>query len=97
MIKKTTEQNGMVRATFVLPYEDGQTAVSVVGDFNGWNPAVNKMMRRKNGTRSTSVVLEPGNRYRFRYFGADGVWFNDDAADAYEMGEHGSEDCVLVL
>jgi hypothetical protein len=43
------------------------------------------------------VVLEPGNRYRFRYFGADGVWFNDDAADAYEMGEHGSEDCVLVL
>lgn len=97
MIKKTSEQDGKVRATFVLPYEDGQAAVSVVGDFNDWDPAANKLMRRRNGTRSTSVVLEPGNRYRFRYFGADGVWFNDDEADAYEMGEHGSEDCVLVL
>ena len=97
MIKKTNEQDGKVRATFVLPYADGQAAVSVVGDFNGWDPAANKLVRRKNGTRSTSVVLTPGARYRFRYFDADGVWFNDDEADAFELGEHGSEDCVLVL
>ena len=59
MIKKTNEQDGKVRATFVLPYADGQAAVSVVGDFNGWDPAANKLVRRKNGTRSTSVVLSP--------------------------------------
>lgn len=97
MIKKTNEKDGKVRANFVLPYAEGQAAVSVVGDFNGWDPAANKLVRRKNGTCSTSVVLEPGARYRFRYVGADGVWFNDTEADAYEIGTHGSEDCVLVL
>ena len=23
-------------------------------------------------------------------------WFNDEAADAYEVGEHGSENCVVL-
>ena len=69
--------------------------VSVVGDFNGWNPANGKMVKRSNGTASYSVQLEPGKSYRFRYMKSDGSWFNDEAADGYAPNSFGSEDCIL--
>ncbi|MBW7883628.1 MAG: isoamylase early set domain-containing protein [Caldilineaceae bacterium] len=97
MIKRTTDKNDNIKVTFVLPYNEGQEAVSVVGDFNNWDPAANRLIKRNNGTCSASVVLEPGARYRFRYYSADGTWFNDEAADAYEASEHGPENCILQL
>lgn len=96
MIKKATDKNNQVKVTFSLPYTEGQAPVSVVGDFNQWNQSSNKMARRSNGTCSTSVSLEPGQRYRFRYYSEDGQWFNDEAADAYEASEHASENCILL-
>lgn len=95
MIKKANEKN-KVKVTFVLAGEVGQAPVAVVGDFNNWDSAVLKLAKRNNGTYSASTLLEPGQRYRFRYYASDGQWFNDEAADAYELGEHGSENCILL-
>ena len=53
-------------------------------------------MKRNNGTRSASITVDTGKKYRFRYYCADGTWFNDEAADEYEVGEHGSENCVVL-
>ena len=96
MIKKTADKNDKVKVTFSLPYSEGQTPVSVVGDFNEWNQTSHKLTKRNNGTCSVSVVLEPGQRYRFRYYSEDGRWFNDEAADGYEASEHASENCILL-
>jgi 1,4-alpha-glucan branching enzyme len=96
MIKKSADKNGKVKVTFVLPYSEGQPQVAVVGDFNEWNQSSNRLARRSNGTCSASVVLDPGQRYRFRYYSEDGSWFNDEAADAYEASEHSSENCILL-
>lgn len=96
MIKKAADKNDQVKVTFVMPYSEGQAALSVVGDFNDWQPGATKMVKRNNGTCSVSISLDAGKRYLFRYFGEDGVWVNDEAADAYEVSEHGSDNCVLL-
>ncbi len=97
MIKRENAANGKVKVTFVLPYEEGQPVLSVVGDFNDWNPTATKLVKRRNGTASVAVTLDAGQTCRFRYYSADGVWLNDSEADGYEPSEHGSENCLLTL
>ncbi|MCB0022541.1 MAG: isoamylase early set domain-containing protein [Caldilinea sp.] len=97
MIKREDSGKNKVKVTFVMPYEEGQAAISVLGDFNDWDPAKTKLIKRRNSTCSNSVVLEAGQRYRFRYYTADGNWINDPEADGYEASEHGSENCILAL
>lgn len=98
MIKRSKgKSNDKVKVTFVIEHDPEQPTVSVVGDFNGWDPSKNKLVKRRNNTRSAAVELEKGQSYRFRYYAADGSWFNDDDADAYESGEHGSDNCILKL
>jgi hypothetical protein len=83
MIKTTRPgRDGTVRVTFVLPVGDHREAVSVVGDFNGWNPMAHPLRRRANGTRSAAVTVPAGSTLRFRYLAEGGVWFNDDTVPA---------------
>jgi 1,4-alpha-glucan branching enzyme len=98
MLKKDAIKNSdRVKLTFVLPFDPARPKVSVVGDFNGWDPAANRMGKRNNGTLSTSVTLAAGQKLRFRYFTPDGQWFNDESADAYEPGEFGEDNSVVYV
>ena len=74
--------SGTVRVTFVLPAAEPAGAVSVVGDFNGWNPYAHPLRMRSNGVRSAVVTLPAGTTLRFRYLAEGGVWFDDDTAEA---------------
>ena len=77
MIKKTETDDG-VKLTFVVPEEVVDAPVSVVGDFNDWDPFAHPMRRRSNGTRSVGVTLPPGETVEFRYLADGGVWLVDD-------------------
>jgi 1,4-alpha-glucan branching enzyme len=81
---KTTKpgSNGTVRITFALPTDEPAGAVSVVGDFNDWDPYAHPLRRRANGTRSAAVTVPVGATLRFRYLAEGGVWFNDETAPA---------------
>jgi 1,4-alpha-glucan branching enzyme len=97
MLKREMVKNSnQVKVTFIVPNDPNQGRVSVVGDFNNWDPAATPLVKRANNTRSASVSLPPNRRYAFRYYTADGSWFNEEAADAYEPNEHGSENCIIV-
>jgi len=97
MIKKELiKSKNQVKLTFVLPSSEVATKVAVLGDFNGWNPKANPLVKRTNGTLSSSITVPVGERIRFRYYGVDGHWFNDNAADDYEVGEFGTENCVVL-
>jgi 1,4-alpha-glucan branching enzyme len=74
------ERNGTVRVTFALPHDAPGGAVSVVGDFNDWDPFAHPLRRRTNGTRSATVRVKAGRTLHFRYLGEGGVWFDDEAA-----------------
>jgi 1,4-alpha-glucan branching enzyme len=78
---KTAKANGgrEVRVTFILPVDQPAGAVSVVGDFNDWNPFAHPLKRRINGTRSAVVRVPAGSRSHFRYLAEGGLWFDDES------------------
>ena len=79
MIKKTTpRQDGTVRVTFALPADEPDGAVSVVGNFNDWNPFAHPLRRRANRTRSAAVTVPAGSTLHFRYLAEGGRWFDDE-------------------
>jgi 1,4-alpha-glucan branching enzyme len=81
-------KDGSVRVTFTLPINEPAGAVSVVGDFNDWDPFAHPLRKRSNGTRSTVVTVRPGSTVRFRYLAEGGHWFDDEAAHATDS--HGA-------
>jgi 1,4-alpha-glucan branching enzyme len=94
--KQRIKDTDRVKVTFVLPEGHSFGKVAVVGDMNHWDPYTHPFKRRNNQTYSTSLVLDQGNRYSFRYLGTDGKWANDEAADGYEWNEFGEQNSVLI-
>lgn len=84
-----------MKVTFVLPPDQPHGRVSVVGDFNDWDPHSAPLRRRSNRKFSAAVELPAGERFRFRYLGEDGTWFNEEDADGFEPTEYGSWNSIL--
>ncbi len=81
MIKVSkSSRRGTVRVTFTLPAGEPAGAVSVVGEFNDWDPHAHPLRKRSNGMRSTAVDVPSGSTLHFRYLAEGGVWFDDDEA-----------------
>ena len=95
MIKRSA--NG--RVTFALPSTPVGRGVSVVGDFNAWDPQTHPLKRRSNGTHSVVIDLTSAvaNQYRFRYLDTDGRFFDDDDADRIEPNGLGDTHSVLTI
>jgi 1,4-alpha-glucan branching enzyme len=88
MIKTTKPSGaGMVKITFSLPPDEPTGAVSVVGDFNNWDPSAHPLRVRSNQTRSASVTVPEGSRLRFRYLAEGGMWFDDETIPAVGGGD----------
>lgn len=85
-------RKGNVRVTFALPAGEPGGAVSVVGDFNDWDPFAHPLQQRANGIRSASVTVKAGSTLRFRYLAESGVWFDDETARAPD----GQGACITV-
>jgi 1,4-alpha-glucan branching enzyme len=87
MIKTTKPGgDGMVKVTFSLPAGEPAGAVSVVGDFNDWDPSAHPLRARSNQTRSVSVSVPAGSTLRFRYLAEGGMWFDDETVAVVEEG-----------
>jgi 1,4-alpha-glucan branching enzyme len=94
-VKKTSTKSGKVSVTFELPADAVTGQAVIFGDFNGWHNGT-AMKRRKDGSYSATVKLDPG-RYRYRYL-IDGVhWENDWNADEYVPNDYGSDDSVVEV
>jgi 1,4-alpha-glucan branching enzyme len=85
-----------IKVSFVLPTDRIDGKVSVVGDFNDWNPSIHPLRKRANGTRSVSVSLPAGSRYLYRYVTDDGSWHDDDSAGEFEPNGFGGANAVLT-
>jgi 1,4-alpha-glucan branching enzyme len=93
MLKIASDRTGGVRLTFVLRPDAPRGRVSVVGDFNGWQPGIHELRPRSNGMRSVAVTVPAGTRVRFRYLGENGHWCNE--TEHPEVDQIG-EDSVIV-
>ena len=105
MIKKSFSKTGKsCRVTFKVTAEGLEQAnvaeaeeICLLGDFNEWDPAANPLKKRKNGDFSTTVSLEAGKPYDFRYLVDQKVWINDEEADEVGANGFGSQNAVIKL
>ena len=91
---KTPKRQKKKRITFKLNAPEAQS-VSLVGDFNSWNPDSHPLKKNSNGSWKTSVSLSPG-RYEYRFL-VDGQWHNDPECAVHTTNPFGSENCVITL
>jgi 1,4-alpha-glucan branching enzyme len=85
-----------VKVTFLVPLNEIDDQVAVVGDFNGWDPMATPLHKRRDQWTAT-VTLAPGRRYSFRYLAEGDRWFNDEAAHDYQPNQYGGSDSVIDL
>jgi 1,4-alpha-glucan branching enzyme len=91
---KTTRpgRDGTVRVTFALPADEPAGAVSVVGNFNDWDPFAHPLRPRANRIRSAAVTVQAGSTLHFRYLAEGGVWFDEQTVPA-----QGGPDVTLTV
>ena len=82
--------------TFKLPDNIKATEAFVVGEFNNWDTTANPL-RKTKGVWKTTLKLDTGKEYQFRYLVNGSEWHNDDAADDYVSNNLGSKNSVIKL
>lgn len=93
--KRRFRKENTVKVTFALPSDAAQREAYVLGDFNGWQTG-DALKKHKSGDWRTTVSLEPGREYQFRYL-VDGVrWINEPEADGAIRNPFGEENSVVV-
>jgi 1,4-alpha-glucan branching enzyme len=97
--KRHLKTRPVCKVTFRLPREAAEAArrVHVVGEFNGWDTSATPMRRLKNGSFSTTIDLERGREYQFRYLIDGDAWENDWEADKYVPTPFGDSDNSVVI
>ncbi|AXI76393.1 isoamylase early set domain-containing protein [Peterkaempfera bronchialis] len=83
MLERTKRKN-RIEVTFVLPAGLPHTEVSVVGDFNDWQPGAHPLEPRADGSRAVTVALPAKERFGFRYLADGGHWFDEEHADEHD-------------
>ena len=81
--KKILKSKPIAKVTFKAEKAvvNGAKSVSLVGEFNDWNPESNPMKALKTGGFSTTIELEKGQEYQFRYLVDGEQWINEPKAD----------------
>jgi len=90
MLQKA-KKKGYVRFS-VLPAE-GTKEVSLVGDFNNWQPVV--MKKQKDGRYAVEVKL-PAGTYQYKFI-VDGQWATDQENGDVAPNAHGSLNSVAKV
>ena len=94
MISVETLPDGDVAITFTLADERD---VSLVGDFNDWNPH-SPLFPDDDGHQGISIVVPADTVIRFRYLDDDGgEHFDDPAADYFEPNGFDGTHSVIDL
>jgi 1,4-alpha-glucan branching enzyme len=97
--KQHLKSRPVCRVTFRFPSEAAENAdsVHIVGEFNGWDRQATPMRKLKNGSFMTTLDLDPGREYQFRYLIDGKKWENDWAADNYTPTPFGMEENSVIV
>lgn len=73
----------------------GARAVSLAGDFNGWNPDLAPLQRLRDESFEIRLPLAPG-RYQYRYV-IDGQWERDPTNERVAVNPYGELNSVVEV
>lgn len=95
--KEISTDKKTCKVTFTVDHGPVSKAkvVSLVGEFNDWDPSADPMKRTKGGGFSKTVKLNCGDNYQFRYVIDGLIWENDAEADDYVATPFGSDNSVV--
>jgi 1,4-alpha-glucan branching enzyme len=93
--KKFFKSKPTCQVTFHLPKDVTAKEVFLVGDFNDWNQSATPLKKAKNVWKTT-LELEQGQEYQFRYLVDGAEWYNDEAADKYIPNNIDGDNSVVV-
>lgn len=99
-LKKEYSKNKKIcKVTFTLPKELGDNfdKISLVGDFNNWDPDANLFSENSESGDYTVSIQLSGGIYHFKYLADDVQWFNEDEADAEEVNDFGTKNSVIRI
>lgn len=93
--KKIFKTKSHCKVTFQLPQEIKAKKASVVGEFNNWDGTANPLKKVK-GVWKTTLDLEKGREYQYRYLVNGQEWHNDFQADKYVPNNVDGDNSVVV-
>ncbi|HJS00800.1 MAG TPA: isoamylase early set domain-containing protein [Flavobacterium sp.] len=94
--KQFVKSKPVCKVTFSIEAKEA-AQVSVIGDFNNWNPAEGALSKLKNGTFKGAFDLDKDAAYEFKYL-VDGEYINESEADSFKWNEFaGAENSVLEV
>jgi len=97
--KKYLKSKAICKVKFIAPPELAKEAkkIYLAGDFNNWDFQVTQLKRQKDGTYATTLELEAGSEYEYRYVLDGERWENDYAADKYVPSKLGNVHNSVVV
>ena len=97
--KQYLKRKPICKVTFKIPAEVGNKAKTaiLVGEFNNWSFTANSMKRLKDGAFTTTLDLEKGKAYQFRYVLDKNTWKNETDADKFVPSPYGDSDNSVVV
>lgn len=98
--KQFLKSKPICKVTFELTKEEANDSekVFLVGEFNNWDKEATPLKKLKKGTFKTTLELETGKEYQFRYLFDNEVWSNEADADKQVPNEFGdSKNSVIIL
>jgi hypothetical protein len=89
------------KVTFTLPAEvvAGANSGLLLGEFNNWDDTkAPSLKKQKDGSMKTTVALEGGQSYQYRYLLDDGRWVNDYSAETYiHVSDYNVDNCLITV
>jgi len=102
LTKQIVKSRQVVKVTFEVPQTElpeglDVSSIHVVGEFNEWDETAAPLKyHKKDKAYRTTIELEPGRIYQFRYLINDDYWCNDWSADEYTPNNFGEDNCVVI-
>ena len=100
MIKKQyLKSKPVCKVTFKIGENVAPNAgqIYLVGEFNNWDRQNSLLKKTKDGDFSTTIDLEPGKEYQFKYLIDGQNWLNDPEADKFVPNTFQGENSVVVV
>ena len=97
--KRYLKSKPVCKVKFVAPEPLAHESkkIYLAGDFNGWNFEETVLKKQKNGTLATTLDLDTGGEYQYRYVLDGKRWENDYDADKYVASSVGVDNSVVVV
>jgi 1,4-alpha-glucan branching enzyme len=97
MLKKQwLKTKSQCKVTFYTQPDLHAETVYLVGDFNNWSEQETPMESLKDGRFKTTLTLESGKEYQFRYLVNRTEWHNDWEADKYVPNPFTGDNSVVT-